>query len=115
MRVQLPRIVYALSNQNLKIRARKGAFRDTVADAWLGASLWRKFGAAVCDAREASPSRLTALAHTYEGFGGSLEMWHQADFPDDPYLGLGQDVYQIGPKLVDGVAGLLAKALGHTE
>ena len=42
-------------------------------------------------------------------------MWHQADFPDNAYITMGQDLYQMGPMLVDGVAGLLAKVVGHTE
>ena len=90
VRLQLPRIIYALSNLKLNIRACKGAFRDAVADPWLVASLWRRFGAAVCVAMEASPSRLTALVHTYGLFGGALEKWHQPDFPDYTYLGLEQ-------------------------
>ena len=73
IRLQLPKVIWALTNGECKIRKGKTSMRSAVVDAWMIAALWRRFGKAILKARQRAKSVTVPSAHSWMGTANTLE------------------------------------------
>ena len=73
IRLQLPNLIWALTNGECKIRKGKTSIRSAVVDAWMIAALWRRFGKAILKARQRAKSVSVPNAHSWVGTANTLE------------------------------------------
>ena len=72
-RLQLPKVIWALTNGECKIRKGKTSIRSLEVDAWMIAALWRRFGKAILKARQRAKSVNVPNAHAWMGTANTLE------------------------------------------
>ena len=73
IRFLLPKVMWALTNVEFKIRRGKNGIRSALVDAWMIASLWRRFGKAILKARQSTKSVSVPNTHSWVGTAKTLE------------------------------------------
>ena len=97
-RLQLPKVIGAITWEALKIRTGKTDIREPLVDAWAIAALWRHFGEEIMHERACTPSWMVPAAHSWVGMSNLLEYINAERLR--PFLEPGADLLEGGTDIM---------------